>query len=83
MNDLRAEDAVHQQCSSNFRTGKGNPKKSIMPKKRGRHTTADKETVFLEIVKHIEFYSDQQFDIGTLGKMMEEKLTGNNVFYLL
>ena len=39
VNDLRAEDAVyHIQCSSNFCTDKGNPKKSVMPRKRGRHT---------------------------------------------
>ena len=84
VNDFRAEDAMyHIQCSSNFRTGKGNPKKSIMPKKRGRHTTADKETVFLEIVQHIESHSSKQFDIATLEKMMEEKLSGNNVLYLI
>ena len=39
VNDLRAENAVyHIQCNSNFWTGKGNPKKSVMLRKRGRHT---------------------------------------------
>ena len=40
------EDAVyHRQCSSNFQTGKGNPKKSVMPRKCGRNTTVDNESV--------------------------------------
>ena len=47
---LVCEDAVyHIQCGSNFRTDQGNPKKSVMSKKRGRDTTTDKERVFLEI----------------------------------
>ena len=67
----------HILCSSNFRTGKGDPKKSI------KTYNCNKETVFLEIVEHIESHSDEQFDIATLGKMMEEKLSGNNVLYLI
>ena len=55
----------------------------VIQRKALRHTTADKETVFLEIVEHIESHSDEQFDIATLGKMMEEKLSGNNVLYLI
>lgn len=63
VNDLRTENSVyHIHCSSNFQTDKGKPKKSVMLKKRGRHTTADKETMFLEIVKHIESHSEEQFD---------------------
>ena len=31
----------HIQSSLNWRTGKGNSKKSIMPKKHERHKTAD------------------------------------------
>ena len=67
----------HIQCSSNFWTGKGDPKKII------KTYTAGKETVFFEIVEHIESHSDEQFDIETLGKMMEEKLSSNNVLYLI
>ena len=63
VNDLRTENSVyHIHCSSNFQTDKGKPKKSVMLKKRGRHTTADKETMFLEIVKHIESHSEEHFD---------------------
>ena len=77
------EDAVHHiQCSSNFQTGKGNPKK-IMSRKCGRDTTIDKERVFLEFIEHIDSHSDKQFDITVLGKMMEEKLSGNNLLYLI
>lgn len=69
-NDLRAKDAVyHIQCSSNFRTGKGSPKKNIMLKKCGIHTTT-------------ESHSDEQFDTTNMRKMMEEKLSGSNVSYL-
>ena len=78
------EDAVyHRQCSSNFQTGKGNPKKSVMPRKCGWNTTVDNESVFLEIVEPIDSHSDQKFDITILVKMMEEKLNGNNVLYLM
>ena len=55
MNDLRTEDAVyHIQCSSHFQIGKGNPKKSTMPRKLRRNATVEKERVFLEIVEHID-----------------------------
>ena len=54
-----------------------------MPKKLGRHTTADEETVFLKIAEHIKSHSDEQFDIATLRKTMEEKLSGNDVLYLI
>ena len=78
------EDAVyHVQCSSNFQTGEGNPNKMGIPKKKWRDTTVDKERVFLQIVKHIDSHSDEQFDITILGKMMEETLSGNNVLYLI
>ena len=70
----------HIQCSSNFRTGKGNLKKSVMPRKRGRYTTADKKRVFLEIVEHIDSHPDEHFDITIQGKMMDEKLSGNNAY---
>ena len=67
------EDAVyHIQCSSNFRTGKGNPKKSVMLRKCGKDTTVYKERVFLEIIEHIDSHSDKQFDITILEKMMED-----------
>ena len=83
-NYLRAEDVVYLiQCSSNFRTGKGNPKKSIMPRKRGRHTTVDKVRVFLKIVEDIDSHSDEQFDITNLGKMMKEKLIINKALYFI
>ena len=55
----------------------------VIQRKSLRHTTAGKETVFFEIVEHIESHSDEQFDIETLGKMMEEKLSSNNVLYLI
>ena len=58
------------QCSSNLKNG--NPKKSVMSRKRGRDTTVDKERVLLEIVEHIDSHSDEQFDIIILGKMMEK-----------
>ena len=75
------EDRVyHIQCSSNFQTGKDNPPKSTMPKKCGRDTTVDR--VFLKIVEDFDSHSDKQLDITILGKMMENKLTGNNVLYL-
>ena len=73
----------HIQSSLNWRTGKGNSKKSIMPKKHERHktadpvdtrrrvSTADKETVFLAIAEHIESHSDEQFDTASLPKLME------------
>ena len=84
VNNLRAEDVVYYvHYSSNFQTGKGNPKKSFMPRKRGGDTTVDKERVFLKIIEHIDSYSDEQFDISILEKMMEEKLSGNNVLYLI
>ena len=73
----------HIQCSSNFQAGKGNPKESVMPRKCGRQTAVDKERVFLEIIEHIDSHSDEQFDITILGKMMEEKSSGNNVLYLI
>ena len=44
--------------------------------------TSDKETMFLKIVAHIESHSDEQFDIATLRKMMEEKLCGNVLFLI-
>ena len=53
-----------------------------MPRKRGKDTTVDKERVFLEFAEHIDSHSDGQFDITIFGKMMEEKLRGNNVLYL-
>ena len=78
------EDAVHHiQCSSNFQTGKDNPKKIIMSRKCGRDTTIDKERVFLEFIEHIDSHSDKQFDITVLRKMMEEKLSGNDLLYLI
>ena len=70
---LVCEDAVyHIQCGSNFRTDQGNPKKSVMSKKRGRDTTTDKERVFLEIAEHIDSHSGGQFDITILEKIMEK-----------
>ena len=67
------EDAVyHIQCGSNFRTDQGNPKKSVMSKKRGGDTTTDKERVFLEIAEHIDSHSGGQFDITILEKIMEK-----------
>ena len=51
-----------------------------MPKKCGRDTTVDR--VFLKIVEDFDSHSDKQLDITILGKMMENKLTGNNVLYL-
>ena len=38
---------------------------------------------FLEIIDDIDSHSDEQFDITILGKMMEEKSSGNNVLYLI
>ena len=54
-----------------------------MPRKCGRNTTVDNESVFLEIIEQIDSHSDQKFDITILVKMMEEKLSGNNVLYLM
>ena len=54
-----------------------------MPRKCGWNTTVDNEYVFLEIVEPIDSHSDQKFDITILVKMMEEKLSGNNVLYLM
>ena len=51
-----------------------------MPRKRGRYTTADKKRVFLEIVEHIDSHPDEHFDITIQGKMMDEKLSGNNAY---
>ena len=53
-----------------------------MPRKRGKDTTVGKERVFLKFAEHIDSHSDGQFDITIFGKMMEEKLRGNNVLYL-
>ena len=58
----------HIQCSSNIPTGKGNPKKSVMPRKFRRDTTVDKERVFLEIFEHVDSLSDKQFEFTILGK---------------
>ena len=67
------EDAVyHIQCSSNFETGKSNPKKSVMLRKCGKDTTVHKKRAFLEIIEHIDSHSDKQFDIIILEKMMED-----------
>ena len=78
------EDAVyHIHCSSGFQTGKDNPKKSILSRKCGRDTTIGKERAFLKIVEHIDSHSDEQFDITILGRMIEEKLSGNNVLCLI
>ena len=78
------EEAVyHIQCSSNFQTGKGNPKKNVMSRKCGRDTTIHKESVFLEFIEHVDSHSDEQFDITILGKTMEEKLSGNNLSYFI
>ena len=73
----------HVQCSSNFQTGKCNPEKIIMPRKCERDATVDKKRVILEIVEHIESHADKQFDITILGKMMKDKLSGDNVLYLI
>ena len=54
-----------------------------MPRKRGRDTTVEKEREFLKIVEHIDSHAEEQFHITILGKMMEEKLSGNNVLYLI
>ena len=73
------EDAVyHIECSSSFQSSNGNPKKNIMWRKCGRDTTVDKERRFLKTVEHINSDSDEQFHITILGKMMEEKSSGNN-----
>ena len=81
---LASEGPVYDiQRSSNFQTGKGNPKKSVMSRNCGRDTTADKERVFLEIVEQIDSHSDKLFDITILEKMMEEKLGGNNVLQMI
>ena len=59
MNYLDAEVALyHTQYSSNFLTGKVNLMKIVMPRKRGRHSTVDKERVFLEIVEHTYSHAD-------------------------
>ena len=71
----------HIPCSSNFQTGKGNLKKSVMPRKCRGDTTVDR--VFLKIIEHINSHSDEQFDFTIWGKMMGEKLSGNNVLYLI
>ena len=80
-NYLRAEDVVYLiQCSSNFRTGKGNPKKSIMPRKRGRHTTVDKVSFSKSL--NISILT-QMSSLTNLGKMMEEKLIINKALYFI
>ena len=38
-----------------------------------RKTTAEKETLFLEIAEHIKSHSDEQFNITTLRKMMKKR----------
>ena len=54
-----------------------------MPRKCGRDTTVDKERVFLEIFEHIDCLSGKQSEFTILGKMMEDKFSGNNVLYLI
>ena len=51
VNELRAEDAVYYiQYSSIFQTGKGNPKKNVMLRKRGKDTTVNKKERFSKSV---------------------------------
>ena len=42
-----------------------------------------RQRVFLKIIEHINSHSDEQFDFTIWGKMMGEKLSGNNVLYLI
>ena len=84
VNHLSAEDAVYNiQCGSTFQAGKANSRKSVMPRKCEKDAIVDKEISFLEIVEHIDSYSYKQFDISIPEKMMEEKLSGNNVLCLI
>ena len=79
VNELRAEGAIyHSQCSSNFRTGKGMPKKTSG--KRGRPSDMDKEAAFQEIIEHIKNNSDSQFILTDLVKRMEEQMNSKLSF---
>ena len=76
------EDAVyHIQCSSNFQSSNCNPRENVTPRKCERDTTVDKKEI--EIVEHMDSLSDKRSHIAILGKMMQDKLSGDNISYLI
>ena len=85
VNDLHAADArYHQQCSSNFRTGKNIPAKlsgviEVSKKfKAGRPVADERYSAFMEVVKFIEEEEDEQFTINNLVTKMAEFLENTN-----
>ena len=83
VNDLHAADAVyHQQCSSNFRTGKQLPKSSDIPKehssskyvKVGRPNSSERNEAFLKVVNYLEENSDEPISVKDLVCLMSDFL---------
>lgn len=77
VNDLHAADAVyHQQCSSNFRTGKQLPKSGDSPKdsKVGRPNSSERYEAFLKVVNYLEENSDEPISVKDLVILMSDFL---------
>lgn len=82
INDLHAADAVyHQQCSSNFRTGKRVPVKCTdatehTPKqtKVGRPDSKHRTEAFMKVVHYLEENDDELITINDLVLLMSENL---------
>ena len=83
INDLHAADAIyHQQCSSNFRTGRNIPKSTdsvveqeTKPFKIGRPTSHDRSEAFLKVLKYLEEINDEPVTINDLVRLMNDYLT--------
>lgn len=85
VNDLHAADAVyHQQCSSNFRTGKNIPTKHTLDTsstgdkskrlKLGRPEIDERTSAFLEVAQFLEENDEEQTTIHDLVLKMSEFL---------
>ena len=81
---LRAADAVyHQDCSTNFRTGKQIPlafsPEDSNPSKRkcGRPQDKDRDQAFQDVLKYLERNDEEQITITDLIELMKQKLEEN------
>ena len=83
VNDLCAADAVyHQQCSSNFRTGKQLPKSNDITNencyskyfKVGRPNAFERNEAFLKVVNYLEENSDEPISVKDLVSLMNDFL---------
>ena len=75
--DLHAADAIyHQDCSTNFRTGKSIPVAHQLTKESrqtlGRPLDSIKEEAFQRVVRYLEENDDEQTTISDLVKKMQE-----------